>query len=158
MCKGVRMLSHASYAKAWCHICHTILNRYYEHMGDVRFYSPDCFFFLRVAFYIFNIILHNCHLKYQFWGGFLSKISLWLSHMSHENGSYKTKIIMTYVSKEYKIKTKMVHEQWLKLKMLFLLGYNLKIVIWWGKLTFGHSLLVPCSSSDWGLICQCAVW
>ena len=35
---------------------------------------------------------------------------------------------MTYVSKEYEIKTKMEQEQWLKLKMLFLLGYNLKIV------------------------------
>ena len=38
---------------------------------------------------------------------------------------------MTCVSKEYEIKTKtkLVHEQWLQLKMLFLLGYNLKIVI-----------------------------
>ena len=27
---------------------------------------------------------------------------------------------------------KMEHEQWLQLKMLFWLGYNLKIVIWWG--------------------------
>ena len=33
------------------------------------------------------------------------------------------------VSKEYKIKTKMVQEQWLQLKMMFLLGFNLKIVI-----------------------------
>ena len=32
------------------------------------------------------------------------------------------------MSKEYEIKTKMVQEQWLQLKM-FLLGYNLKIVI-----------------------------
>ena len=41
----------------------------------------------------------------------------------------KIKINMTKVSKEYKIKTKIEQEQWLKLKMLLLLGYNLKIVI-----------------------------
>ena len=35
---------------------------------------------------------------------------------------------MTYVSKEYEIKTKMKQEQWLQLKVLFLLGYNLDIV------------------------------
>ena len=35
---------------------------------------------------------------------------------------------MTCVSKEYEIKTKMEQQQWLQLKMLFLLGYNLKIV------------------------------
>ena len=35
---------------------------------------------------------------------------------------------MTCVSKEYDIEIKMVHEQWLQLKMLVLLGYNLKIV------------------------------
>ena len=43
--------------------------------------------------------------------------------------SIKTKISMTGVSKAYEIKTKMVHEQWLQLEMLFLIGYNLKIVI-----------------------------
>ena len=32
---------------------------------------------------------------------------------------------MTCVSKEYKIKTKIVYEQWLQLKMLFLLVYRL---------------------------------
>ena len=36
---------------------------------------------------------------------------------------------MTCVSKEYEIKKKLVQEQWLQLKMMFLLGYNLKIVI-----------------------------
>ena len=36
---------------------------------------------------------------------------------------------MTCVSKEYKIKTKMEQEQLLQLKVLFLLGYNLKIVV-----------------------------
>ena len=36
---------------------------------------------------------------------------------------------MTCVSKEYKIKTKMVQEQWLQLKMMFSLGCNLEIVI-----------------------------
>ena len=42
--------------------------------------------------------------------------------------SIEMKINMTCVSKEYKIQTKMEQEQWLQLKMLFLLGYNLKIV------------------------------
>ena len=36
---------------------------------------------------------------------------------------------MTCVSKEYEIKTKMEQEQWLQLKMLFLLGYNFKNVV-----------------------------
>ena len=31
----------------------------------------------------------------------------------------------------------MEQEQWLKLKMLFLLGYNLKIVIYWEESIFG---------------------
>ena len=35
---------------------------------------------------------------------------------------------MTFVSKEYEIKT-MEQEQCLQLKMLFLLGYKLKIVV-----------------------------
>ena len=35
---------------------------------------------------------------------------------------------MTYVSKQYEIKTKTEQEQWLQLKMLFLLGYNFKII------------------------------
>ena len=35
---------------------------------------------------------------------------------------------MTCVSKEYQIKTKMVQEQWLELKLMFLFGYNLKII------------------------------
>ena len=42
--------------------------------------------------------------------------------------SVKTKINMTNVSKEHEIKAKKKQEQWLKLKMLFLLGYNLRIV------------------------------
>ena len=36
---------------------------------------------------------------------------------------------MTCVSKEYEIKTKMAQEQRLKLKMTFLLGYNVKMFI-----------------------------
>ena len=36
--------------------------------------------------------------------------------------SIKIKVSMTCVSKEDEIKTKIVHEQWLQLKMLFLLG------------------------------------
>ena len=35
---------------------------------------------------------------------------------------------MICVSKEYEIKTKIEQEQWLQLKMVFFLGYNLKIV------------------------------
>ena len=41
----------------------------------------------------------------------------------------KIKISMTCVYKEYEIKTKMVQEHWLQLKMKFLLGYNMEIVI-----------------------------
>ena len=36
---------------------------------------------------------------------------------------------MTEMSKEYQIKTKMEQEQWLPLKMLFLLGYNLLNIV-----------------------------
>ena len=36
--------------------------------------------------------------------------------------------MLTCVSKEYETKTNMEQEQWLQLEMLFLLGYNLKIV------------------------------
>ena len=42
--------------------------------------------------------------------------------------SIKIKINMTCVSKEYEIKT-MEQEQCLQLKMLFLLGCNLKVVV-----------------------------
>ena len=38
------------------------------------------------------------------------------------------KINITCVSKEYEMKTKMEQEQWLQLKILFLLAYNFKIV------------------------------
>ena len=43
--------------------------------------------------------------------------------------SIKIKINMTCLYKEYEIKTKMEQEQWIQLKTLFLLGYNLKIVV-----------------------------
>ena len=36
---------------------------------------------------------------------------------------------MNYVSRVYEVKIKMVQEQWPQLKVNFLLGYNLKIVI-----------------------------
>ena len=32
----------------------------------------------------------------------------------------------------------MIQEQWLQLTMSFVLGYNLKIFICWGKLIFGR--------------------
>ena len=44
---------------------------------------------------------------------------------------------MTCVYKENEDKIKMVEEEWLQLKMqvlLDLLDYNMKIVIWWGKI------------------------
>ena len=43
--------------------------------------------------------------------------------------SNKIEISMTCASKEYQIKTKLVQEQWLQLKMKFLLGNNFKVVI-----------------------------
>ena len=36
---------------------------------------------------------------------------------------------MTFVYKKYEIKTKMVQEQRLQLKIKFLMGYNMKFVI-----------------------------
>ena len=36
---------------------------------------------------------------------------------------------MACVYKEYEIKTKIVQEHWLQLKIKFLLGYSMKIVI-----------------------------
>ena len=41
----------------------------------------------------------------------------------------KIKISITSVYKDYEIKTKLVQEEWLQLKMKFLLGYNMKIII-----------------------------
>ena len=49
------------------------------------------------------------------------------------------------MSKEYEIKTKIEQEQWLLLKMLFLLGYNLQIY-----LMGGNWLLVGGDFSWWG--------
>ena len=49
----------------------------------------------------------------------------------------KIKFSMTYVYKEYEGKIKMVQDQWLQLKMMFLLGYNMKIVIYWGIKIWG---------------------
>ena len=39
---------------------------------------------------------------------------------------------MTCVYKAYEVQMKMVQEQWLQLKVKFLLSYNMKIVIKWG--------------------------
>ena len=36
---------------------------------------------------------------------------------------------MAWLLKGYEIKTKKEQEQWLQLKILFLLGYNLKLII-----------------------------
>ena len=43
--------------------------------------------------------------------------------------SAKIKISMTFVFKEYEFKIKKAHVQWIQLKMKFLVGYNLEIVI-----------------------------
>ena len=40
--------------------------------------------------------------------------------------SIKIKISITFVFKENEVKIKIVQEQWLQLKMKFLLGYNMK--------------------------------
>ena len=46
---------------------------------------------------------------------------------------------MTCVYKQYEVKMKMVQKQQLHLKMKFLLGYNMQIVIYWGdKNLMGH--------------------
>ena len=42
--------------------------------------------------------------------------------------------------KECEGKVKMVQEQWLQLKMKFLLSYNIKIAISCGQLTFGAGI------------------
>ena len=57
-------------------------------MEDVRFYSLDSFFFLRILCDIFNITFHICYLKSKLWGGFPSKISFWMSHTPHENSPF----------------------------------------------------------------------
>ena len=51
---------------------------------------------------------------------------------------------MTFAYKEYKVKIKMVQEQWLQLKMKFLLDFNMKIIIEWGGWgsTFGRGSLL----------------
>ena len=46
-----------------------------------------------------------------------------------KTASFRIKISLTCVYKEHEIKTKMVQEQWLQLKMKFSLGYNMKIII-----------------------------
>ena len=65
--------------------------------------------------------------------------------------SLKSKL--TFVSTEYESKTKMEQEQWLQLKVLFLLGYNQLlfsggIVFWWG----GGSVLVGFFLGGGGMI------
>ena len=55
--------------------------------------------------------------------------------------SIKIKVSMTYVNKDYKVKIKMIQEQWLQLKMSILRSYNMKnccledgINLWWGRI------------------------
>ena len=50
--------------------------------------------------------------------------------------SIKIKVSMTCEYKEYEVKIQIVPEQWLQLKMKFLLGYNMKIVTWWEGTNF----------------------
>ena len=69
-------------------------------MEDVRFYSLDSLFSLRILFDIFNITFHFCYLKSKFWGGSPWKISFWMSRTSHENGpSNKAKLFTENISK-----------------------------------------------------------
>ena len=49
----------------------------------------------------------------------------------------KIKISITCVYKEYKVKINMVQEHEYSQKRRFFLDYNIKIVIWWGRLIFG---------------------
>ena len=41
----------------------------------------------------------------------------------------------------HKIKTKMMQEQWLQLKVKFLLGYDTKTIIKWGELKFSRGMI-----------------
>ena len=60
---------------------------------------------------------------------------------------------MTCVYKEYKVKTKMVQEQLLQLKMKFLLGFYWffywAVIQWWG-LSFGRGSQLGVDFSRWG--------
>ena len=64
--------------------------------------------------------------------------------------SFEIKISMTSVSKRYENKTKIIHEQWLQLKMMFSFGYNLKVVIWLSKFLAGgwNSPYLPSSENS----------
>ena len=64
--------------------------------------------------------------------------------------SIKINISMTCLYKKYEVKTKMVQEQWLQLKMNFLLDYNMKIVMQLGELTFGGMESNGRNFSRWG--------
>ena len=64
--------------------------------------------------------------------------------------SIKIKISMTCVSQEYEIKTKIIQEQWLQLKITFLFGSNLKFFYLVGELTFGGGSLMEEDFSRWG--------
>ena len=57
---------------------------------------------------------------------------------------------MTSLYKEYEVKIKMVQEQWLQLKMNFLLDYNMKIVMQLWELTFGGMESNGRNFSRWG--------
>ena len=46
-----------------------------------------------------------------------------------ENFTWGKDFFLGEGNKEYEIRTKMEQEHWLQLKILFLLGYNLKILI-----------------------------
>ena len=58
---------------------------------------------------------------------------------------------MNCVPKEYDIKTKMVQEQWLQLKMMFLLGYNLvgRESNFWGKVYWEGRGIFQVGENDW---------
>ena len=63
------------------------------------------------------------------WGVFLTIQTFFKAKNNILKTSIKLKISVTCVYREYKVKIKMVQEQWLQLKMKFLFGYIVKIVI-----------------------------
>ena len=62
------------------------------------------------------------------WGVFLTIQTFFKVKNNILKTSIKLKISVTCVYREYKVKIKMVQEQWLQLKMKFLFGYIMKIV------------------------------
>ena len=63
------------------------------------------------------------------WGVFLTIQTFFKAKNNILKTSIKLKISVNCVFREYKVKMQMVQKQWLQLKMKFLFGYIMKIVI-----------------------------